>query len=147
MSRPILDPRLEEDSYLMGSFGSTSVLLLRNAHYPWLILVPDTDETEFHRLSPAQQAELMAQASRLAVFIEGWRPVDKINIATIGNVVSQMHLHVVGRRGDDPSWPGVVWGAKAFKAYEPPESQRLFKRLKAELGSDYQAAAEPSFSE
>lgn len=140
MSRAVLDPRLEADTYLMGYFVDTAVLLLRNAHYPWLILVPATDETEFHRLPAEQQAELMGQATRLAHVIEAWRPVDKMNIAAIGNVVSQMHLHVVGRHKDDASWPGVVWGAQPFKAYTPAEVVDVHQRLTAALGRDYEKA-------
>ncbi len=137
-----LDPRLAADTHVMGFFGDTQVLLLRNAHYPWLVLVPDTDETEFHRLPLAAQSELMALASRLAVFIENWQPLDKVNIAAIGNVVSQMHLHVVGRRCDDPCWPGVVWGAEPFKAYEAEALDTLRSRLVAEVGEDYRPIAQ-----
>ena len=112
-----LDPRIQNDTYLMGHFGGTAVLLMRNACYPWLMLVPDTEETEFHRLDEATQQQLMAQACQLAKVVEAWQVVDKMNIATIGNVVSQLHVHVVGRRKDDPSWPGVVWGAQAFNGH------------------------------
>ena len=138
MDKVTLDPRLEADTYLMGYFADTAVLLLRNAHYPWLILVPATDEIEFHRLPAEKQAELMAQATQLATVIEAWRPVDKMNIAAIGNVVSQMHLHVVGRHKDDPSWPGVVWGAKAFKDYAASDVADVRQRLERALGSDYE---------
>ena len=137
MTERALDPRLAADTYLMGYFGGTQLLLLRNAYYPWLVLVPDTDEIEFHRLAVAEQSELMALASRLAVFIENWQPIDKMNIAAIGNVVSQMHLHVVGRRRDDPSWPGVVWGTEAVKPYEVDELAALHCRMAVELGDDY----------
>lgn len=142
MNKIVLDPRLEADTYLMGYFADTAVLLLRNAHYPWLILVPATDEIEFHCLSAEQQAELMEQITRLANFIEAWRPVDKINIAAIGNVVSQMHLHVVGRSKDDPSWPGVVWGAQAFKAYEDLEVADVQQKLAAALGKGFQVSTD-----
>lgn len=138
MTKVTLDPRLEADTYLLGYFDSTAVLMLRNAHYPWLVLVPDTDEIEFHRLPANQQAELMAQSTRLASFIEDWRPVDKMNIAAIGNVVSQMHLHVVGRHKSDPSWPGVVWGAQPFKAYEAAEVVEVQRHLALALGDDFE---------
>ena len=137
MNNVVLDPRLEADTYLMGHLGDTAVLLLRNAHYPWLILVPATEEIEFHRLPAEKQAELMAQATRLAHVIEAWRPVDKMNIAAIGNVVSQMHLHVVGRHQSDPSWPGVVWGASAFKAYDSRDVADVHQRLELALGDDF----------
>lgn len=136
-----LDPRLQADSYLMGHFDGTALLLMRNACYPWLVLVPHTTETEFHRLRAGEQAELLAQASRLASCLERRQPLDKINIATIGNVVSQLHLHVIGRRAEDASWPGVVWGAEPFKPYDPSQVQSMAGMLAAELGADYSPAA------
>jgi len=103
-------------------------------------LVPHTDETEFHRLSAQVQTVLMTQASHLASFIESHYSVDKMNIASIGNVVSQMHIHVVGRRKDDPTWPGVVWGAQAHKAYTAEELRELHLRLLQALGDDFKAS-------
>lgn len=139
MSETELDPRLAADTYRLGHYGDTAVLLSRNAHYPWLILVPATAQTEFHRLAPALQAALMRQAGELARAIESWQAVDKVNIATIGNVVSQLHLHVVGRRRDDPAWPAVVWGHAAFEAYAPERLRALHAHLRESLGADFHA--------
>ncbi len=136
-----LDSRLAADSILLGHFGSTALLLMRNAHYPWLVLVPRTLETEFHRLPTTEQAALMAQASRIACCLEQREALDKINIATIGNVVAQLHLHVIGRRRDDATWPAVVWGAEPFKCYAPEQVAAIAEQLLAALGDDYKPVA------
>lgn len=138
-----LDPRIENDTYLLGHFGESAVLLMRNACYPWLMLVPNTLETEFHRLDEKEQQQLISQASQLAKVIEIWQPIDKMNIATIGNVVSQLHIHIVGRRSDDPSWPGVVWGAQPYSTYTAELVNNLYALLVDNLSGDYRAAEKP----
>lgn len=114
-----LHDRLAADCHLLGRNGSCLLLLNRNALYPWFILVPECNETEFYRLGPEQQSEVLALINRLSRFIENHFAVDKLNIATIGNVVSQLHIHVIGRQQTDACWPGVVWGMAQFEAYLP----------------------------
>ena len=131
-----LDKRLETDCYLLGHFNrdgnSTKLLLSRNAYFPWFILVPDTSETDFYKLDQEQQLLLLEQINQLSTFIEAHFSVFKLNIATIGNVVSQMHIHVVGRQQDDACWPGVVWGCDKFKAYNDIEVERIRGLLEKE---------------
>lgn len=110
MTEFALHPTLAADSYVLGRVGAVQVLLHRSAQFPWFMLVPEDAATELHELPPALRAELLALADRVGRFVlKHWR-CDKLNIAAIGNVVPQLHLHVIGRRQDDALWPRVVWG-------------------------------------
>jgi len=131
MRKHPLHPQLVGDTFLIGYFGTSAVLLSKNAHYRWLILVPDTEKTGLHRLDQQSQTAVMLQASTLANFIEESMTVDRVNIAAIGNVVPQLHIHVVGRSSTDPSWPAPVWGHEAFVEYASEEPQRIQQALAA----------------
>jgi len=111
-----LDDRLRLDTHHLLTVDDIEILLSDNALWPWFILVPHTTETELYRLSDKMDVDLHRLTLALSRFIGEQFPVDKINVAAIGNVVSQLHVHVVGRRRDDPAWPGVVWG---FAQKEP----------------------------
>jgi diadenosine tetraphosphate (Ap4A) HIT family hydrolase len=123
-----LHDRLAADCHLLGRNGTCLLLLNRNALYPWFILVPECDETEFYRLGPEQQSEVLTLINRMSRFIENHFSVDKLNIATIGNVVAQLHIHIIGRQQTDPCWPGVVWGTAQFEEY-PPQRVAEIKAL------------------
>lgn len=114
----ILDARLVEDTYPLGTFDDCQVLLSKNALFPWFILVPATQEIEFHKLGAQQQTNIQQHINAVAQFIEEYFSTDKINVASIGNIVSQLHIHVIGRNQNDACWPNVVWGTSQFKAYE-----------------------------
>ena len=105
-----LHPQLAADCHVLGRCGPIHVLLHRTAQLPWLLLVPETTETELHRLPSALRADLDALAGALGEQLLQDFACEKLNVAAIGNVVPQLHLHVVGRRRDDPLWPRVVWG-------------------------------------
>lgn len=107
-----IHPRLLEDCHVLGRFELCSLLLHRNSSVPWFILVPDVaaELTELHELVPAVRQRLDVELDLVARFTNARFDVAKLNVATIGNIVPQLHLHVVGRRLDDPCWPGVVWG-------------------------------------
>lgn len=113
----ILDERLQNDCHLMGNLHNCMLLLMDNAYYPWFILVPKTTETELYKLGHALQMEILDSINGLSDFIQTQFGVDKLNVATIGNVVSQLHIHVLGRYHNDPCWPGVVWGRQEKRAY------------------------------
>lgn len=134
MTEHFLDPRLKEDTYLLGRMGCSRLLLHRNAHFPWFILVPDTDEIELYKLERWQQGEILDQINAMSEFMEGNFGIDKLNVAQIGNIVAQMHIHIVGRRKSDPCWPGVVWSCQYFVAYQPEEVKVLQNQLKSVLG-------------
>jgi len=111
MPAPVtLHPQLERDTRRLGSFEHSVVLLHRNAAVPWLILVPDTPETDFLALDLQLRTGLLEEAGHVAEFIRSHFGSVKINFAAIGNLVPQLHLHVVGRSPDDCCWPNPVWG-------------------------------------
>ncbi|MCB1763369.1 MAG: HIT family protein [Gammaproteobacteria bacterium] len=134
-----LHPRLKEDSHPLGWLDRSYLLLSRNALFPWFILVPETKETEFHELEPIVQAELLDQINLLARFVATEYPIDKMNIGMIGNIVSQLHVHLVGRNHRDSCWPGVVWGYDGFKPYPPDEVERTVDRLIAAIPGRFRA--------
>jgi len=116
-----LDPRLANDCFELGHLKTSRLLLLNNALVPWFILVPDTGATEIYQLPHEQQLLLLEEINIISNYIRQNFVVDKLNVAAIGNIVSQMHIHLVGRRRDDFCWPGVVWGAKEKQAYQDSE--------------------------
>ncbi|MBL1276138.1 MAG: HIT domain-containing protein [Ectothiorhodospiraceae bacterium] len=130
----ILDDRLTDSTYPLADmplhgYDDNILLLSKNALFPWFILVPSTQETEFHKLSTDQQSQTQQHINTIARFIEMHFSPDKINIATIGNIVSQMHIHIIGRRKDDSCWPNVVWGSKQYKDYEAGEVTTIKNQL------------------
>lgn len=131
-----LDPGLRQDCLILGGWDSSLLLLLNNALVPWFIIVPRTQVTELYELSAEQQSGLQAQINSLSRFLKEQLSVDKINVAAIGNIVSQLHIHVVGRSVGDFCWPGVVWGADKKRPYDQPEVQGLRDKLQRFVGDD-----------
>ena len=117
----VLDPRLEKDTYLIERLDNSQLLLMSNACFPWFILVPDTNEIEFVDLSEKEQHLLLKQIQLVSAFIRHHFNSHKLNTAWIGNIVSQLHIHIVGRQADDPCWPNVVWGTDKVTAYSEVE--------------------------
>lgn len=106
-----LDVRLQQDTWNLGSFPLSQLLLMDDATYPWLILVPQREGvTEIHQLNEADRRQLWEESHRLSRWMAEYFTFDKLNIAALGNVVPQLHLHHVGRSKDDPAWPAPVWG-------------------------------------
>jgi diadenosine tetraphosphate (Ap4A) HIT family hydrolase len=107
-----LHPRLLEDCHSLGRFALSHLLLHRNASLPWLILVPEVvaSVSELHELDARSRRTLDEEVDAVARYLKDSRGAQKINVAAIGNLVPQLHVHVVGRHPDDPCWPGVVWG-------------------------------------
>jgi diadenosine tetraphosphate (Ap4A) HIT family hydrolase len=135
-----LDPQLARDCFVLGELGTSLLLLLDNALVPWFIVVPRVAVSELHELEAAQREVLVAQVDAVSRFVKGAFPVDKLNVAAIGNVVSQLHVHVVGRRRDDFCWPGVVWGAPGREAYAAEDVARIRGMAAAALGEAFRAA-------
>ncbi len=117
----VLDSRLREDCFALGRLEFCQLLLMNNAAIPWFILVPATSVTEVCDLTSSGQALLWEEVNSVANFVRANFQIDKLNIGAIGNVVSQLHVHVVGRREDDYCWPGVVWGSAIEKQYTDDE--------------------------
>lgn len=132
MSDFSLDPRLEADTIPVGDLALCRVLLMNDARYPWLILVPRRPGvSEITDLAEDDAAQLMREA-RIAtqVMLDLAKP-DKVNVAALGNVVAQLHVHVVGRFLSDPAWPGPVWGVGEKKPYPPHAATALIERAAA----------------
>lgn len=112
-----LDARLRHDCHIIGRLEFCQLLLLNTAAVPWFVLVPETHTTEIIDLDPSQRLRLWAETDEVAEFVRSNFPVEKLNIAAIGNVVSQLHVHVVGRHCNDYCWPDVVWGRVSDEQY------------------------------
>lgn len=135
MSRPPVHPQLGADCHVLGRLRSGALLLNRNAALPWFLLVPEGDAVELHDLPPAVRRRLESDQDGLARFVLRRFACDKLNVAAIGNVVPQLHVHVIGRYRDDPCWPGVVWGRlPAGPIYPDDELAALSLALTEELG-------------
>ena len=124
-----LDSKLESDTIMLGEFDLSLLLLMKNALVPWFILVPKLDVYELYELDADQQLMLWTEINTISEFLKEELQVDKINIAAIGNIVSQLHVHVVGRRKDDFAWPGTVWGRDEREDYESEELEELYNTL------------------
>jgi len=130
-----LDPRLAADTAPVGDLALSRVLLMNDANYPWLILVPRLpDVTELIDLEENAQVQLTAEIARASAALKAVTACDKLNVAALGNVVPQLHVHVIARRRDDAAWPKPVWGAAPAKAYAPAARDALIAALQRELG-------------
>jgi diadenosine tetraphosphate (Ap4A) HIT family hydrolase len=134
----MLHPRLAADCLRLGAFPLSELLLMNDARYPWYILVPRREGVrEIFELAEADQAQLLRESSHLArAMVEALAP-DKLNIAAIGNLVPQLHVHHVARFTGDAVWPAPVWGrgeaepyaADAWRAAAAPVLARLAPEL------------------
>ncbi|MCK4706073.1 MAG: HIT family protein [Gammaproteobacteria bacterium] len=124
-----LDPQLDNDCFVLGHLKTSRLLLLNNALVPWFILVPDTIATEIYELPHAQQLELLDEINIISNHLKQNFAVDKLNVAAIGNIVKQMHIHIVGRHVDDFCWPNVVWGANDKQPYTDEDVETIKKQL------------------
>ena len=117
-----LDPRLAADTTPVCDLPLCRVLLMKDARYPWLILVPRRDRlVEIDELTDEDAAQLMREIALATRVMRGFAGVEKVNVGALGNIVRQLHVHIVGRRAGDYAWPGPVWGAGAPSTYDPAE--------------------------
>ncbi|MBA6117056.1 MULTISPECIES: HIT family protein [Pseudomonas] len=131
-----MDSRLQQDCQVLGDFPLCRLLLSKDANYPWFILVPKrAGVSEVFDLSPQDQAQLWKETTSLAEALKDEFAADKMNIATLGNVVSQLHMHVIVRRRVDAAWPAPVWGKVAALEYTQEQVEAIGRRLRA-LGLD-----------
>ncbi len=133
----ILDSRLERDGARIGHFPLCWLLLMHDSNYPWFVLVPDRDGArEIHDLSRADQIQLIDESSALARALEKAFSPDKLNIAALGNIVAQLHIHHIVRYKGDPAWPEPVWGKHPPVPYEPGGWAHRALALREALGPD-----------
>ncbi len=137
MSYFSLDSRLENDCHILGQFDDSLLLLMDNSLVPWFILVPRVDVTELYELDRDNQLQVLDQINLVSNHIKQEFSVDKINVAAIGNIVRQMHIHVVGRSETDYCWPNVVWGAEGRKTYLEQEVGDMVASVRQGLGDRF----------
>lgn len=133
----VLDPVLLESNILLGHTAFSHVLLADNAAVPWFVLVPHTTVVELCDLDAASHVGLFEEVNLIARAVRTEWTVDKLNIAAIGNIVRQLHVHVVGRRTDDYCWPAVVWGQPAPQRHTAPQVDELRDWVTRTLGQRF----------
>ncbi len=133
MSVFTIHPQLLRDCHHLGQLDATDLLVHRNATIPWFVLVPDTELEDFLDLPAEHGKAVLADCAAVSGFIKNLLGFDKVNFAGLGNVVPQMHLHVIGRSTVDPCWPQPVWGnLEGDESYSPEqllEWQLALKRM------------------
>jgi diadenosine tetraphosphate (Ap4A) HIT family hydrolase len=129
-----LDPQLQRDTVAIGDMPLCRALLINDANYPWLLLVPRRRHiVELIDLDGGEQAQLIGEVAQAARALKTITGCDKINIAALGNVVPQLHVHVVARSRGDAAWPKPVWGAVPPRDYEDTALQALLECLRLGL--------------
>src|SRR6201996_2868645 len=127
----LLHSRLEADTAFVADWPLCRVLLMNDARYPWLILAPRLLEmTEITDITAAERTSLMEEMVRAGGLVRGLPGVAKLNVGALGNLVPQLHVHVVGRRPGDPAWPGPVWGHSDPARYSDPGAAPLVAALR-----------------
>jgi diadenosine tetraphosphate (Ap4A) HIT family hydrolase len=129
-----LHPQLLRDTENLGDLPLSRVLLMNDANYPWLILVPrKADITEVIDLDEGEQPQLMREVTLTARALREVTECHKLNIAALGNAVPQLHVHIIARFRHDAAWPNPVWGKAPAKPYERAERDRLVSALRGRL--------------
>jgi diadenosine tetraphosphate (Ap4A) HIT family hydrolase len=130
-----LHPQIARDTVPLGDLALSRVLAMNDANYPWLVLVPRRpDVVEIIDLDDAARAELMTEIGRVCAALKAHTDCDKLNVAAIGNVVPQLHVHLVARRKDDSAWPRPVWGAAPARPYAAADLEAFIAALRRSLG-------------
>jgi diadenosine tetraphosphate (Ap4A) HIT family hydrolase len=131
-SKPFeLDQRLEQDSVLIGSLPLCQLRLMNDCQYPWLVLVPHkADTTEIIDLSEAEQITLIQESALTSQILTKYFGPGKLNVAALGNVVSQLHIHHIMRYNNDAAWPAPIWGVKPMKPYQDEQLKERVALLK-----------------
>jgi len=129
-----LHERLLQDTFYLGHLTLCDVLLMNDARYPWLILVPRREGmTEIYQLNDDDQQQLASESAWVAKQLATLVGADKMNIAALGNVVSQLHIHHVARYKTDTAWPAPIWGLGEAVLYSLEEAQAVGAQLKMTL--------------
>ncbi len=131
-----LNERLEKDTFAVCDLSLCTVRLMNDCTYPWLILIPMlNDLSEFHQIPTEYQNDLLSDITTASQVIESLYHPDKLNVGALGNIVKQLHIHIIGRFETDPAWPGPVWGHGPTQPYSDKktlgELQNAFARLQS----------------
>ncbi|MDI4236113.1 HIT family protein [Bradyrhizobium sp. Arg237L] len=129
-----LHARLKEDTIDIGDLPLCRVLVIKDANYPWLLLVPRrAGAVEIIDLEEVEQAQLMTEITRVARALKEITKCDKLNIAALGNAVPQLHVHIIARRTTDTAWPRPVWGVVPPLAHDAEEVQNFISALRRKI--------------
>jgi diadenosine tetraphosphate (Ap4A) HIT family hydrolase len=129
-----LDARLAADTIEIGDLALSRLLMMNDARFLWLILVPRRNHlSELIDLDAADRAILMEEIAAVSAVLSGRPGVDKINVGALGNIVRQLHVHVVARSVGDVAWPGPVWGSGVPARYEPQKAAEIARDFKRRL--------------
>jgi diadenosine tetraphosphate (Ap4A) HIT family hydrolase len=133
----VLHPQLASDCIVVGQFELSTLLLMNDRQFPWFILVPRREDvTEVFQLDLADRMQLMNESCWLAEALKDAFAADKINVAALGNMVSQLHIHHIARYREDPAWPAPVWGKLPAVPYTDEQLNERISRLKTVLTSE-----------
>ena len=134
MSSFALDPRLEADTAPVCDLPLSAVRLMRDARFAWAVLVPRlAGAVEIVDLAAADRGRLIDEIARVSGALRQVVACDKLNVGALGNIVAQLHVHVIARRQGDAAWPGPVWGSGPAQPYAPAEFDRIINALRGKL--------------
>jgi len=129
-----LDGRIARDSDLIATLDLCQLRIQNDSRWPWLVMVPQrADMTEIFELSEADQAHLAAEVNQVAAALKEITGATKINVGALGNIVRQLHVHVIARFEGDANWPGPIWGYGSAEPYDGEKRQALMNRLMEKL--------------
>jgi diadenosine tetraphosphate (Ap4A) HIT family hydrolase len=131
----ILNERLAAGGIEIARMHRCRILLKNEANFPWFILVPEVPEgiEDLHQLDEETFSDVMEGMRKVSRFVENHFRPEKLNVACIGNMVRQMHIHVVGRSTGDPAWPGVVWAFDGKRKYPEGEAEEIVQAARKYL--------------
>ncbi len=130
----VLDSKLKSDTFLIADLKISRLLLMNDANYTWLVLVPRKKNIlELTDLSFAEQTEVLYEINLLAAILQKNFAADKLNIAALGNMVKQLHIHVIARKIDDATFPKTVWGNAPTKPYSKDAAKAVIEIIKSLL--------------
>lgn len=134
----VLDSRLQQDTLVIGDFPLCRLLLSNDSNYPWFILVPRrADIVEVFDLDAEDQLRLWQETTLLSQLLKNLFNADKLNVAALGNVVSQLHMHVIVRQRADAAWPAPVWGKHPAQPYTAQQYTLIKEQLRKVLNADF----------
>lgn len=132
-----LHPQLRKDTIVIGQFELSDVLLMNDERYPWVILVPRREQLrEIYQLAEADQQQLLKESNFVSKVMAELFSAHKMNVAALGNIVEQLHLHHVARFTSDAAWPKPIWGVGETVPYSDVAAKAMLSQLKRALG-DY----------
>jgi diadenosine tetraphosphate (Ap4A) HIT family hydrolase len=129
-----LHPQLAKDTIDIGDLPLSRVLVIKDANFPWLLLVPRrADAVEIIDLDEVAQAQLMTEVTRVSRALKDITKCDKLNVAALGNVVPQLHVHIIARRTSDVAWPRPVWGVAPPVPHDAQEVQQFISAIRRKI--------------